>query len=119
MQGNYVHSVTLRMDPGADSAAPGAAVTAALCGDWEHPPPCPLAPHHTAAEEDGGLLRLRTIFAADPALEGEVRRRIEAALAAGSVQRPDGAVSRWTFVHAEAGELTTAERAQARRITGA
>ena len=34
----------------ADDGAPGAAVTVALCGHWEHPPPCPLAPHHTRAE---------------------------------------------------------------------
>lgn len=38
----------LSMSPGADLAAPGAAVTVALCGHWKHEPPCPLAAHHTS-----------------------------------------------------------------------
>ena len=118
MPGFYVHEATLRLDADADSAAPGAAITVALCGSWEHPPPCPLAAHHTAMQQDGDTVRLRTIFAADPQREGEVRRRIDAALAEGSLVGPDGSLSRWTFAGSGAGELTTAERQHARRIAG-
>jgi hypothetical protein len=63
-------------------------------------------------------VRLRTIFAADPRQEAEVRRRIDAALAKGSQARPDGTLSRWTLVGTEAAELTTAEHEHAQRIAG-
>lgn len=118
MQGQFVHLAALRMDADADPAAPGAAVTEALCGSWEHPPPCPLAAHHTATEEVAGTLRLRTIFAADVAQEGEVRRRIGAALSRGFMAGPDGKSSRWTLLEAVPGELTAAEREHVERITG-
>ena len=118
MQGQFVHVAALRMDPDADPAAPGAAVTEALCGSWEHPPPCPLAAHHTETRRDTDRLMVRTIFAADPAQEGEVRRRIVAALARGSVAGPDGRPSRWTLLAAEPGELTAAEREHVERIAG-
>ncbi len=118
MQGQYVHVAALRMDPDADPAAPGAAVTEALCGSWEHPAPCPLAAHHTATELVADTLRLRTIFATDPGQEGEVRRRIDAALARGSVAGPDGKASRWTLLAAEPGELAAAEREHVERIAG-
>jgi hypothetical protein len=116
MPGSYVHEATLRLDTDADAAAPGAAITVALCGSWEHPPPCPLAAHHTAVRQKGQSLRLRIIFAADPRQEPEVRRRIDAALANGSQARPDGTLSRWTLVETKAAELTRAEHAQ--RIAG-
>ena len=32
MRGLYVHAASLRMEPGADPAAPGAAITLELCG---------------------------------------------------------------------------------------
>ncbi len=54
----------------SEPAAVGAAVTVALCGHWEHEPPCPLAPHHTSASPDGGVVQVRTIFVAEPRLEG-------------------------------------------------
>ena len=62
----------------------------ALCGSWEHTPPCPLAPHHTSAERDGDVVRLRVLFAAESTDEPEVRRRIAEALAAGHVVTPGG-----------------------------
>lgn len=116
MRGTYVHTASLRMENDGDTAAPGAAITMALCGHWEHPPPCPLAAHHTAVQRDGGTLGLRTIFAADPEQEGEVRRRITAALARGSQAGPGGRVSRWIFIEAAAGELTPAELVHAERL---
>ena len=118
MPGFYVHEATLRLDANADSAAPGAAITVALCGSWEHPPPCPLAAHHTAVQQDGQSVRLRTVFAANPRQEAEVRRRIDAALAKGSQPSPDGILSRWTLVGTKAAELTTAELEHAQRIAG-
>ncbi len=81
MRQAYAHDAVPAFDAGADERGPGTAVTVALCGHWEHPPPCPPAAHHTAAERDGETLRLRVLFACEPADEAEVRRRITAALA--------------------------------------
>jgi hypothetical protein len=91
----FAQDATLAMDPGADRRAPGAAVTTALCGHWEHEPPCPLAPHHTEAERVADEVRLRTLFAVEPDRENEVRERIAIALASGRLVGPDGRESRW------------------------
>ena len=77
----YAHDAVLAMEPEGDIAAPGGAITTALCGHWEHEPPCPLAPHYTHADRDGGLVRLHVLFATAPDREDEVRQKIEAALA--------------------------------------
>jgi hypothetical protein len=69
-------------------------------------------------QSDGETVTLRTIFASDPRREGEVRRRIDSALARGS-QAPEGAVFRWTLVAAQAAEPTAAEREHGHRIAGA
>ncbi len=61
----YAHAAALHLPPHGDAAAPGAAVTVALCGHWEHDGPCPIAAHHTAATRDGDLLHLRILFAAE------------------------------------------------------
>jgi len=79
----------------ADAQAPGAAITTALCGHWQHEGPCPLAPHHTRAERINGEVRLRTLFAAEPDLEDTVRQRIDQALSRGQLPGPDGATTRW------------------------
>lgn len=73
----------IALDEGGDLNAPGGAITVALCGHWDHPPPCPLAPHHTAATEDGEGVRLRILFAANAIDEVQVRTMIEQALASG------------------------------------
>src|SRR5580704_15625066 len=90
----YVHDAVVTMEAGGDERAPGAAITVALCGHWEHEPPCPVAPHNTDAHrcEDqrcadqrcadqscadqscadqraGDQVRLRVLFAAEPAAE--------------------------------------------------
>ena len=116
MRGHYVHTASLRMDPNADPAAPGAAITLELCGSWEHIPPCPLVPHHTSPERNGGAVDLRIVFAVEPARESEVRGRIEKALASGSLTAPDGVITRWSVLEAKAGVLTAAEREHAERI---
>lgn len=82
MRETFAHDAVLMMDPGADTAAPGAAITTALCGHWEHQPPCPLAPHHTEAARRGEEVHLRILFATEPEREPDVRLRIEKALTA-------------------------------------
>jgi len=79
----YAHEAVLVMDPDDDLRAPGAAITTELCGHWEHEGPCPLAAHHTNAYRVGELVRIRTLFASEPAHERTVRDRIDRALAQG------------------------------------
>jgi hypothetical protein len=79
MRQAFVQVAVLLMEPHADMRAPGAAVTVALCGHWEHELPCPLAPHHVSADGNDGELRVRILFAAEPDKEGEVRHLIEQA----------------------------------------
>ena len=69
----FAHEAVLRMGADADVSAPGAAITVALCGHWEHDPPCPLAPHHTAAERVDDEVHVGTLFAVEPAREAGVR----------------------------------------------
>ena len=112
----FAHEAILAMDGHSDPAAPGGAITVALCGSWDHDPPCPLAPHHTAAERDGDVVRLRILFAADPADEPEVRRRIAAALASSELVTPSGDTAHWQLVSAAPSEVHPGEAAHARRL---
>jgi hypothetical protein len=114
----YAHRAVLALSPGADRRAPGGAVTLALCGSWEHPPPCPLAPHHTAVDGSDDALEVRVVFAATPDDEADVRRRIGAALAGGATTGPDGAESLWRLVESGADELRDDERDLAARLAG-
>ncbi len=113
----FVHEATVAMGPDADLRAPGAAVTLALCGSWTHDPPCPLAPHHTAAERAGDEVALRVLFAADPADEARVRLLVDEALARGAVADPDGRPTSWRLVSSGPGELRPAEEEHGRRLT--
>jgi hypothetical protein len=36
----YAHDAFVILDPGEDTRAPGGAITVALCGHWDHEPPC-------------------------------------------------------------------------------
>jgi hypothetical protein len=119
MRHAFAHNAELVMPATTDDGAPGAAITVALCGHWEHQPPCPLAPHHTRADRDGDTVRIRTLFAAEPAQAEEVRRRIEQALRAGELVPPAGTgrpTARWQLRHSEPGELTEGEQAHAERL---
>ncbi|MFF1252229.1 hypothetical protein ACFVYC_07010 [Pseudarthrobacter sp. NPDC058329] len=119
MKGLYVHEARLRMDVAAsDPAAPGAAITVALCGHWEHPPPCPLAAHHTGFSRDGDTVVLRVVFATAATDEGEVRRRIDGALALGALAVPDGGTARWILLAAGPAQLSPEEAEHASRIAG-
>lgn len=113
----FAHDAVVVMGEEDDVRGPGAAITRALCGDWDHEPPCPLAPHHTAAERDGGVVRLRVLFAAEPGDEAEVRRRVDRALAGGQVAAPDGSVCRWRAVSSAAGVVRADEQEHGRRLT--
>jgi hypothetical protein len=104
MRHAYAHDAVIALAPEADIAAPGGAVTAELCGHWEHPPPCPLAPHHTAAQRRGEQVHLRILFATEPDREAEVRTRIERAL------------TRWEVRSCAAGEVRPEERAHVGRL---
>lgn len=94
MRQPFAHDAVITLAPDADIAAPGGAVTAELCGHWEHPPPCPLAPHHTAAQRRGAQVHLRILFATEPEREAEVRTRIGRALAAWEVRSSAAGVVR-------------------------
>jgi hypothetical protein len=103
----YVHQATLVLTPGTDPGAPGAAITAALCGHPEHQPPCPLAPHHTAVTTGGdGESRLRVLFATEPDHVDGVRARIDAALTGDD----------WRLIDSGCARIDEQERPHGRRL---
>ena len=78
--------------------------------------PCPLAPHHTDAQRSGDQVRLRVLFAAEPAAEADVRRRIEAALTQAGLTGPDGVTTRWRLRSAQPGHLRADEAGHAGQL---
>jgi hypothetical protein len=112
----FAHDAVLVLERGADDRAPGGAVTVALCGSWDHEPPCPLAPHSTRTARAGDELRLRVLFAADPGEESRVRAVIDAALAGGTGTTPDGGTVSWRLVGTWASEVRPEERDHAGRL---
>lgn len=96
----HVHRALVRIAADGDEAAPGGAVTLALCGAWDHDGPWPLAPHRTDVAREGDLLRVLVSFDAPAHVEPEVRRRIGAALGAGRLVGPDGRETRWAMAGA-------------------
>lgn len=119
MRQAFVHDAVVIMEAGGDARAPGAAITVALCGHWEHQPPCPLSPHHTATERSGDEVRLRVLFATEPAAEAEVRGRIEAALSRSGFEGPDGVTTRWRLRTAHPGLVREDETGHAQRLVQA
>ena len=101
---SYVSEYLLVLADDTDPAAPGAAITRALCGHWEHDGACRW-PHHTATapvataddggvgtttddggddgEEERGFL-VRTVFVCPSSEEAEVRAGIAAGLRDGT-----------------------------------
>jgi hypothetical protein len=112
----FAHDALLSMQPGADDRAPGGVITVALCGSWEHAPPCPLAPHHTRAERAGDEVRLRVLFAAEPGEESRVRAMIDDALAGGTGATPEGGTVSWRLVGTWASEVRPEEQEHAGRL---
>jgi hypothetical protein len=91
-------------------------VTLALCGDWEHEPPCALAPHHTSAQRHDGVLDLRVVFITEAIHEPEVRARIAAALQRGRLDEFRGRTGQWELLCQSAGTLSAAEADLADRM---
>ncbi len=113
----FAHDAVLALEGDGDVQAPGAAITVALCGHWEHEPPCPLAPHHTAPDRDGDMVRLRVLFAAEPEDEAEVRRRIRDAVARAQLTAPDGTATRWRVVSTTPGIVRPEESEHGRGLS--
>ncbi|MEU6033905.1 hypothetical protein ABZ801_00690 [Actinomadura sp. NPDC047616] len=116
MRQAFAHEAVVAMDPGEDIRAPGAAITVALCGHWEHQSPCPLAPHHTDARRSGTRVRLRVLFASESAAEASVRTRIEQALAESSLTGPDGVTTHWRLLDTQPSAVRTSEAEHAERL---
>ena len=114
----YAHDAVLVMDPGGDDRAPGGAITVALCGSWEHEPPCPLSPHHTRVDRTGDGVRLRVLFVAEAEDESRVRAAIDEALARGTGATAHGGMASWQLVSATASEVRPEEQAHAGRLAG-
>jgi hypothetical protein len=112
----FAHEAVLTIDADGDVGAPGAAITVALCRHWDHDPPCPLAPHHTAAERVGDDVHVRTLFAVEPAPEDEVRERIRSALGEGRLVGPDGRTTRWQLRSGAPAPVRPEEANHARRL---
>ncbi len=117
MRQAFAHDAVLIMAAEADAQAPGAAITTALCGHWQHEGPCPLAPHHTRVERINGEVRVRTLFAAEPDLEGTVRQCIDLALSRGQMPGPEGATTRWQLSTSRRSEVSAEETDHAERLT--
>ncbi len=105
----FAHDAVVAMRDDASPNALGGAITKALCGSWDHQPPCPLAPHHVSSTPAGGLVAVRVVFATEPSHEQRVRTLIGDALAAGRLDVPDGGIARWELRSATAGSLRTDE----------
>jgi hypothetical protein len=114
MRTAFAHEAEVSMTPDADPAEVGAAITTAVCGHWEHDPPCPLAPHHTRAEAQGAIVRIRTLFACAPVDEQEVRDRIDAALQRGSLG--DESPPSWQLLSSGPSTVEAAEAEHAERL---
>ena len=106
----YAHDAVVTMPPGGSPNAVGGAITIALCGHWEHTPPCPLAPHYVTALPDGETVAVRILFATEPSNERRVRSLITEALATGELAGPDGTVTTWQLSSATAGAVRREER---------
>jgi hypothetical protein len=113
----FAHDAEVVMTSAGNIGAPGAAITVALCGHWDHEPPCPLAPHHSRAARDGDTVHVRTLFAVEPSRADTVRHRIDEALRAGQLSGPDGVTTQWELRRSEAADVSAQEAAHAQRLT--
>lgn len=102
----FVQEAELLLADDTDSAEPGAAVTVALCGYWEHEGPCRW-PHNNAITAEQGTARLRTLFVADGAEEQSVRDLIVGGL---------GDATGWAVTSTAARPVAESERELARRL---
>ncbi len=105
----FAHDAVVAMRYGDSPDALGGAITTALCGGWDHQPPCPLAPHYVSNVADGEIVSLRVVFATRPADEQRVRALIGEALATGRLTVPDGSVAQWELQSTAPGSLRAGE----------
>ena len=112
----YAHDAVVAIQPGGSSNAPGGAIALALCGTWDHLPPCPLAPHHVDNFPSSDTTRLRVLFATEPANEQQVRSLISEALTNGQATGPDGRVTTWQLRSAAPGRVRPDEQEHAARL---
>ena len=112
----YAHDAVVVLQPDGSANALGGAVTLALCGHWDHQPPCPLAPHHVSTQQAGETVTLRILFATEAANERRVRALIGEALATGRLAGPGGALTTWRLKSAAAGNIRPEEADHAGRL---
>ena len=93
----YNHNLefTLLITQNGDVRAPGAAVTVALCGHWDHEGACRW-PHHSLIQTDGVNHRLTVRFNAPDHELAVVESLIHKAVQSGQLTGPDGRVTQWT-----------------------
>ncbi|MGA8890779.1 MAG: hypothetical protein WB493_04360 [Anaeromyxobacteraceae bacterium] len=114
----HAHEAVLDLATGADAAAPGAAVTVALCGHWRHDGSCRW-PHHTSViSRTGSVVRLRVVFVAAPPEVTDVRARISAGLVQGVLTDEEGRLHRWRVTREDASEVLAGEELLARELSG-
>ncbi len=112
----FAHDAVIEIADDGDVGAPGASITAAVCGTLHHEGPCPLAPHHTSAQIEGSQTLLRILFATEPDDEGQVRELIAAALNSGQYPEPDGTVVHWQVISSQASPVKPSELVHAARL---
>jgi hypothetical protein len=105
----FAHDAVVAMRDGASPNALGGAITKALCGAWDHSPPCPLAPHYVTNVAEGEAVAVRVVFATEPSNERRVRDLIGEALAGGQLTVPDGGIAYWELRSASPGSLRVDE----------
>jgi hypothetical protein len=105
----FAHDAVVAMRDGDSPNALGGAIAKALCGGWDHQPPCPLAPHYVSNVPAGETVAVRVVFATEPVDEQRVRALIGDALATGQLTVPDGGVAQWELHSASAGVLRADE----------
>jgi hypothetical protein len=113
MRQAYVQQARLALTPDGDERAPGAAVTVALCGHWDHDGPCSV-PHRTdVVSRDDGHVVVRILFACPPEDAERVRLAVAAALDAGELPVPPpgpAPVTRWRVLDAGPAALSEGEQ---------
>jgi hypothetical protein len=114
MRAGFVHVAVLDVD--GDPSAPGAAITALVCGDVDHPTPCPIAPHHTGLHVAGGHIHLRVLFATEPRHETLVRDLIERALRTGVFPARNGDTVHWRLLEHHPDRIQPHDHALAERL---
>ncbi len=105
----FVQQVELVLDYGADPAAPGAAVTGALCVHWDHEGACRW-PHNNAMDTAAVPAKLRVVFVAEAGDAEEIRASIERAL-----REAEG----WVVVSSDASAVNDDEAAVVERLLAA